>query len=83
MRNDLQVTHIYKYGRHLADLMWLPHVYFTIVTKENKKDALHFITANTKAELSLLGYIFIEDLLNADIPFAEKLSDKFYFVAQA
>jgi len=49
--------------------------------RRTKKNALHFITPGTGGEMALLGYIFIEDLLNADIPFTEKLSDKFYFVA--
>lgn len=83
MLSDLQIEHVYKYGTHLAEILkehgiLKGHVYFSILTMEDREKALCF-THYPNGEPKNLGFIYINDLLNAETDFWDKIIGSFSF----
>lgn len=84
MLSELEINHIFKYGEHLAELMrdkgiLKGEVYFSLLTAEDGQKALSFVH-HPNGEPENLGFILIEDLLNADTSFRDKLTEYFRYV---
>ena len=82
MISDLQLEHIYKYGNHLAEILKEKgilngYAYLSIHTFNGEK-ALCF-THYPNGEPKNLGFIYINDLLNAETNFRDKLLCDFSF----
>jgi hypothetical protein len=87
MLSELEINHIFKYGEHLAELMrdrgiLKGEVYFSLLTAEDGQKALGFVH-HPNGEPKSLGFILVEDLLNADTSFRDKLIGDFFFITNS